>query len=115
MAKMNAVEKARKAREDGALPTFDGVDDRYYPTISQHQRWWSFIIPELGVDPDGAWYGFCPLHDEKRNKKHPTAMFSFGSRSYIRCLSDAGCHPGKRGISLTNAYEQMFASAAHGE
>jgi len=82
----------------------------YQPSLFQKERWWRFIIEADGVDQDGWWFGWCPLHGEPGDTEHPTAQFNF-RRDSLRCFAEPSCHDGKRGMTLTNAWLKKEAGA----
>lgn len=65
-------------------------------------------MPDLGVTPEGWWYGHCPMHDHPAAQAdQPSMLISFKSGS-LKCLSNitTKCHE-RRAISLTNAFNKM--------
>lgn len=117
MGKLNAIEAAAQARIDGTLPTVPGVDEKYLPLIRMHAVYWKYIIPQMGVDTEGSFYGWCPLHDEVKDPKTPSAQFNF-QKSFMRCMKpmDERCTGKKRAISLGNLERSITEKlvAAHG-
>ena len=104
-----AARLARRAKrqftDDDSAPTdlrSSGVAHEYWPTRSQHTRWWMYVDSSLGVLDEGWWYARCPLHDAECDGEI-SAQINF-KHGMLRCLDDTqGCHEGKRGITLTNA------------
>lgn len=95
----------RQFPEDDTAPEqlrSSAVAHPYWPTRSQHTRWWMYIDPTLGVMDDGWWYAKCPLHDEQAEGE-VSAQINF-KHGMLRCLKgdDSECHSGKRGITLSN-------------
>ena len=79
-----------------------GIAHEFWPTRSQYTRWWMYVDPALGVLDEGWWYVQCPLHDPEADGDI-SGMINF-KHGMLRCLDEtAGCHPGKRGITLSNA------------
>jgi hypothetical protein len=94
---MPRPDKATPVAVEGAP---EWVPDEYRPR--QHQELWiRYLIASDGVDADGWWLGYCPLHDERHAPGSATAEFNFG-RNYFRCLAEPTCHPGKSCVTLTN-------------
>lgn len=77
------------------------VSIMYHPSPSQRTLWWHLVIEDDGVDQDGYWFGWCPLHGEARDPEQPTAQFNF-RKGVMRCLGEPSCHAGQRVMSLTN-------------
>ena len=81
--------------------TVDGVDLELHPSRFQRSQWWHLVIHDLGVDPDGWWYGWCPLHDKEQDREVITGMYQFRA-GVLRCLGEPPCHAPKRAMSLVN-------------
>lgn len=92
-----------------------GVDTRWHPSKDRYKKFWRFLIPALGVDTEGWWYGHCLLHDKEcglsEHPDTPTAMFNF-SKGVIRCISDESCHAPRKAMSMSNAYDKMVEAQA---
>lgn len=82
------------------------VPDEFKPNDRQKAAWWAFVLPDDGTDAVGWWLGWCPIHDTHRDPSTATAAFNF-DRDAFRCSADPSCHPGKRGMSLTNLKAAM--------
>lgn len=63
--------------------------------------WWRFVIEADGVNPEGYWLGWCPLHGTPGDANAPSAQFNF-RKGVMRCLGEPSCHPEQRVMSLTN-------------
>ena len=99
---------------DNAPPALKtaGVAEEWWPTKAGFQFWWNYIIPSLGVTPEGYWYAHCPLHDSTGTDENATALISFKD-GVVKCLQiDGDCHKGKRAMSLNNAALAMRLRAA---
>ena len=83
-----------------------GADPMHMPSEYQEGLWGTYIIIEDGTDQSGNWHGWCPMHDEARDKDRPTALFNFLSGVLV-CNGEPSCHEGKRAISLTNVLTRM--------
>lgn len=102
--------KARRFTVDNAPPPLlaAGVPEQFWPTRRQYTIFSTFIAFDKGADPDGWWYGYCPLHDPGQ---HPagtlaSAMFHWHYGA-MRCLKDSPCHPGKTSITITDLLVRM--------
>lgn len=63
-------------------------------------------MEELGVDVDGWWMGWCPLHDKERKPDAATALFNFG-HGVMRCEGEPSCTAPKKSMSLQNVLTAM--------
>ena len=109
--------KAQRRRFDAETAPADlkaaGVAEEMWPTKANHKTWWKYIIPSLGVTPEGYWYGHCPLHDGAGTDENPTALISF-RHGTMRCLNvDSDCHKGKLAMSLNNAFMAIAQRTAN--
>lgn len=88
-----------------------GVPQQFHPTKERYSKFWRFIWPDLGADPDGWWYGQCLLHDDRPKAKTlvASAMYNF-SKGVMRCMGDPCCHYGKGSMSLSNAHASWLAA-----
>jgi hypothetical protein len=118
-ARQQRIERKRAARiftKDDAPPDLLAAeaDEQWWPRKSLHEQWWPYIIPALGVTPDGYWYGHCPFHDWPATGDEPTMLINF-HKSVLKCLTakDSGCHE-KRALSLTNAWSDLQVRLAKG-
>lgn len=90
----------------------DEVSIMYMPSQSQRDMWWELVMEADGVDQDGYWLGWCPVHDEKQDPDLASAQFNF-RKGVMRCLGEPSCHQGKRVMSLTNLTVLMMRN--HGQ
>lgn len=72
------------------------------PREGDWEYWKMWLPAEPTVDPDGWWWGWCPMHDTERSPDKFTAQIGF-HRNSMRCLGEPSCHAPKRAIALTNA------------
>lgn len=86
----------------------------FMPSQSQRGLWWGLVMPLDGVDQDGYWLGWCPLHDHEKDEDVATAQFNF-RKGVMRCLAEPPCHPGKRVMSLMNVAIRIGEEAARGQ
>lgn len=74
-----------------------------HPTIlTQFVRW---VVWEDGCDENGAFIGYCPLHDGGVAFAG-SAEFNF-SKGMMRCCAEPSCLAPKRAISIQNLMERM--------
>lgn len=71
------------------------------PTSAEWRFWKSYIPTTSVPDPDGWWWGWCPLHDTVKQDGVWTAQISF-AKGCMRCLGEVSCHTPKRARSLIN-------------
>lgn len=90
------------------------VSIMYMPTPTQREMWWGLVMEADGVDQDGYWLGWCPVHDSVRDVELASAQFNF-RKGVMRCLREPPCHEGKRVISLTNLTIMIMKGGEHGE
>jgi hypothetical protein len=92
-----------------------GVPLEFHPTKERYEKFWRFIIPSMGADPDGWWYGTCLLHGKSASASdQPSALYNFG-KGVMRCIGEPCCHAGKGSMSMSNAYNAWFAASLGGE
>lgn len=89
------------------------VSIMFMPSKSQRGLWWDMVMETDGVDQDGYWLGWCPVHDKVRDPEVASAQFNF-RKGVIRCLGDPCCHEGQRVMSLTNLTVRIMKEH-HGE
>jgi hypothetical protein len=89
---------------DSSIP--DWVPIQHRPTERQKTDWWRFVLPGGGVDAQGWWLGWCPIHDTQQLADQATGAINF-DRDAFRCTTEPCCHDGKRGMSLTNLKAAM--------
>jgi hypothetical protein len=75
------------------------------PCMADFDVWRKWVCWGDGVDVDGRFIGFCPLHDRRRQHEG-SAVFDF-PKGMFRCSGDPSCHPGKRALSIQNLYVQL--------
>lgn len=90
------------------------VSIMYMPSKAQRELWWSLVMESDGVDQDGYWLGFCPIHDSVKDTELATAQFNF-RKGVMRCLGEPSCHDGQRSMSLTNVAMKMLGGSSSGE
>ena len=101
------LRKSRRFTRQDAPPELTAAEcsTDFWPSKAQFKRWSMYVLWDMGVTPDGWWYGRCPGHDPMGDGE-ASALISFSAGS-LRCLGegDDSCHPNKRGISLVNALD----------
>lgn len=80
-------------------------DDAFLPSMQDFIRLRKWICWDDGVDADGRFIGFCPLHDHAR-RSEGSAVYDF-VKGMFRCNGEESCHHGKRAISLYNMYLEL--------
>lgn len=78
----------------------------FAPSPAQEKVWARHIMVELGIDIDGWFMGWCPLHDKTRDPERSSAQFNF-MHGVMRCEAEAPCHAPKRSMSLQNVLTRM--------
>lgn len=86
-----------------------GVNPVHLPSEYQEGLWGNSVIIKDGTDQNGNWHGWCPIHDNVRDKHRPTALFNFESGVMV-CNGEPSCHEGKRSMSLTNVLVRMYST-----
>jgi hypothetical protein len=86
----------------------------FMPSQSQKGLWWHLVMPDDGVDQDGYWLGWCPIHDSEKDEDTATAQFNF-RKGVMRCLGEPSCHPDKRVMSLMNVALKIGEAASRGQ
>ena len=103
--KIRADERFAKRRfTDDTAPSalaVANVERQWWPTKVQYKKLWMYVMPEMGVTPEGWWYACCPVHDPNVNGAM-SALFNFSTGS-MRCLADPSCHPAAKAMTLNNA------------
>lgn len=82
-----------------------------WPTRNQFQTWSKWIRWDMEPDPQGWWYGYCPVTDADKQASKFSAMFRWQTGS-MRCFHEPPCHAGKKAISLNNVALNMQWHAA---
>jgi hypothetical protein len=90
------------------------VSIMFLPSKAQRAQWWGLVMEADGVDQDGYWLGFCPIHDKVRDPELASAQFNF-RKGVMRCLGEPSCHGEKRSMSLTNVAIKMLEGSISGE
>lgn len=101
---MNEHDEQEDVNLEELLP---GVPLSFLPSKWQWRFWGPFIDPGQGTDPDGAFLGWCPIHDTTRDRERMSAVFNF-AKGIMRCEGDPSCHQGKRAVSLSNVAIKMI-------
>lgn len=112
-ARIDAKRAARFFTAEDAPPDLLAAEaqQQWWPSRAAHQQWWKYIMPDMGVTPDGYWYGHCPFHDWPASGEEVTALINFFKNS-MKCLQNKETHCHERSaISLTNAYNDLQQQA----
>lgn len=71
-------------------------------TAEERDFWEVWLVPKLGCDEDGYWFGHCPMHDAGRQDRGSAGFnFTNGSWRCNRIGPDNCLHP-KKGGSVAN-------------
>ena len=102
-ARANARFAKHRFDEDSApsMLAAANVDQSFWPTRSQYKKLWLYVIPDMGLTPEGWWYAYCPAHDPNM-QGGVSALFNFTAGS-MRCTGDQSCHPDKKAMTFVNA------------
>ena len=93
---VQAILEAEHAYEDDAA---------FVPSMQDFERLRKWVCWSDGLDPDGRWLGFCPIHDRSR-RSEGSATYDF-VKGMFRCNGEIPCHKGKRAISINNLYLEL--------
>jgi hypothetical protein len=80
-------------------------DMAFVPSMQDFNRLRKWVCWQDGIDADGRWSGFCPIHDRSR-RSEGSAVWDF-VKGMFRCNGEHPCHEGKRAISINNLYLEL--------
>lgn len=78
------------------------------PSMQQFEIWGKFVLWADGIDPEGRFLCFCPLHDMNR-RDEGSGLISFG-KGMFWCNTDPSCL-GQRAMSFPNVYLRLAQSS----
>jgi hypothetical protein len=84
-------------------------DDTFIPSMQDFTRLRKWVCWADGLDDNGRFNGFCPLHDRAR-RTEGSAVYDF-VKGMFWCNREESCTAPRRAMSLNNLYLELATRA----